>query len=135
MFSDLTLLFLVWSIPGAIEVLFPQDPNAILVGALLVPTLAFILRVFAGRRQISENHCSRQVRRFQFAVFLLGIFLLLLVDCLLFSLHGIGGNMLLNAILYMVLSPLYLLPMTIAMYPGRAPAFSDDIETEFYPDA
>ena len=64
-----------------------------------------------------------------------GLVALMLIDFMMLLWHRMGNNLAQNAWFYLILSPIYLVPMTIAMYPGRAPAFSDDIETEFYPDA
>ena len=131
--SDLPLLFLVWSLPGALEVLLPNDPNAVLQVAIWAPLAAFLLRGFAGRRQIRQNHLSRFVQAGQFLALVIGIVALMLIDFTMVLMHRMGNNLADSAQFYLLLSPIYLVPMAIAMYPGRTPVA--DPADGFYPDA
>jgi hypothetical protein len=115
---DTTLLLLVWSVPGAIELLLPNNPEAMLVAAVLVPIAAFVFRIYAGRRQIAQNHGTQFMRTVQFIVFLVGIFMLMMIDCILIVLCEVGLSFVERAAVYLVASPTYLAPMAIAMYPG-----------------
>ena len=133
--SDLTLLVLVWSLPGALEALLPNNPNAVLQVMIWVPPIIFMWRGFAGRRQIRQNHCSRAVRAGQFLVFVIGLAALMLIDFMVLLLRRMGNGLADNAWFYLVFSPIYLVPVTMAMYPGRRPIETDPAEVEFYPDA
>src|SRR5436190_8924617 len=78
---DSLLPVIVALIPGVIEWLFPNRQGFIEAIAVVLPIVAFFVRLRAGRRHIFKNNCTRAFRSFQFVAFFLGIFLLALLDC------------------------------------------------------
>jgi hypothetical protein len=128
-YGDWALRVLTWDtllpacvglVPHGVELVFPHRRGPLEVVAVILPIVAFFLRIRAGRRQIASNHCSRGVRAVQFGVFLLGILPLVLIDSALILTHIMPpmaferGDWLALAI---VLAG-YLVLMTVAMYPG-----------------
>jgi hypothetical protein len=123
---DTLLPACVGLIPYGIKLLFPNRRGVIELTAVTLPVAAFFLRLRAGRRQIAANHCSEAVRRFQFGIFVLGVLPLVLVDCFLILTHVMPPGALFAApgdwLISGIVLGIYLLCMTIAMYPGYSPA-------------
>lgn len=116
-------------IPTAIKILIPNNRAAIEVTGVLLPIAAFFVRLVIGLRHIALNHCAITVRRFQYCVFCLGIFLLVCVDALLILSQDMPkGAMFVTRTDYVVFAILifiYLTSMTFAMYPGRVNSHDD----------
>lgn len=116
-------------IPTLIKLLIPNNRGAVAVTVVLLPIAAFFVRLAIGIRHIAANHCAIAVRRLQYFVFCLGIFLLIGVDTLLILSHEMPkGAMFANTTDYLAFASLfsiYLASMTIAMYPGRVHSLDD----------
>jgi hypothetical protein len=132
---DGTLPGCIVAVPAAIEALFPKHRGVIEVTAVMLPILAFFLRIIAGMRHIASNRCSTAVRRFQVCVFCIGVFPLVLIDCFLILSHvmpkGAGIDEETSRVACAIIA-IYLTSMAVAMYPGRdAPTKSDFARAEF----
>src|SRR5436190_3762156 len=90
--------------------------------AVVLPIVAFFVRLRAGRRHIFKNNCTRAFRSFQFVAFFLGIFLLALLDCVIVLSYIMPAGTLFagdDNIIFAWMAGIYLALMTFAMYPGR----------------
>jgi hypothetical protein len=126
---DAALPFLIAMTPIVLERLFPHRRGFIEMAAVTVPTMAFFIRIYIGKKHIFENGCSPRFRRFQCGAFCLAILPLVLIECIL----TLAVLMPLNPqappngprfsqvswILLVLYMPIYLPLMTLAMYPGR----------------
>jgi len=120
---DGVLPLLLWVSPAIIGWLWPNHDALIALSAVFVPIAAFFARVFAGSWHIYGNFCSPAFRQFQFVTFVFGILLMLFLDALILSVHGIipVGEQLQLVIGLSPLFGIYVLFMLLAMYPGREP--------------
>jgi hypothetical protein len=129
---DAILPFCMFFMPTLIEFCFPNQRGVMEITAVTLPILAFMLRVRAGWRHIMTNRCSVVVQHLQFFVFCLGILPLVLIDCFMILSHLMPqgplnvsqDGMLLLAIVFAV----YLMIMTVAMYPGRRISSDADLD-------
>lgn len=120
--------------PWGIQWVFPNRPGMIEIAGVTIPIVAFFVRVAAGRRHISSNHCGGILRCLQYIVFGLACLVLLLVDAFVILSHivpqGVAANEEDLMILAWLLS-LYLLAMTFALFPGRQPRDTAELEMGF----
>lgn len=114
---------LVLLLPTLIEVVIPNNRGAIEITAVLLPITAFFLRFLFGKRHIASNHCGIMVQRVQFVVFVVGIIVLALIECVVVLTHIMPKGFIWahgsDRIVWAVLASTYLISMIIAMYPGR----------------
>lgn len=110
-------------IPTLIKILFTNNREAIEVTGVLLPVAAFFVRLVIGLRHIASNHCAIAVRRFQYGVFCLTIFLLVCVDALLILSQEMPKGAMFatwtDYVLFAIPISIYLTSMAFAMYPGR----------------
>lgn len=125
---DLVVPALIAAVPALVELGLPgrRGPQEVLGVAL--PIAAFFLRLRAGRRQIDGNRCGPTTRRWQFAVFCVGVLPLIVVDCLLILVGTMPNARMFtreDLAAWVVMLSIYLTSMTFAMYPGRRPPGDD----------
>ncbi|MBN1591556.1 MAG: hypothetical protein JW888_18725 [Pirellulales bacterium] len=110
-------------VPIVVEMLLRNNRGAIEIVAVVLPMAGFFIRVYVGHRVISSNRCGILVRRCQFGVFFIGLFLLALMECVLVLSRLMPAGALFAAkddqIVWAVLITLYLTFMIVAMFPGR----------------
>jgi len=111
----------VLAAPYVVESILPNTRWAIEVTAVVLPIVAFFMRLFVGHRHIHENKCSTVFRVVQFGVFFLGIFPLVLIDAALVLVHVMPKGVFAtdDYLVFAVLYGIYLSAMIVAMYPGR----------------
>lgn len=119
---DGLLPLLIFLVPIALNTLVPGRRGLVEIVSLVLPSAAFCVRWYLGRRRILTNACSRRVRTFQQCVFIPGLLLLALLDCFGVLILGTMPNAPLHPkdrraaiVLYLV----YLVCMAVALYPGR----------------
>ncbi len=112
----------VWLTPWFVALVVPNRRGVIEILAVLLPVMGCLIRFSLGRRLITGNLCSGQVRRCQFAALSLGLVLLALIDCVIVLLYvmprGAFGQPADWGIL-VGLWTVYFSLMAGAMYPGR----------------
>ena len=112
----------VWLTPWFVALVVPGRRGVIEILAILLPVVGCLIRFSLGRRLITGNLCSSQVRRCQFAALSLGLVLLALIDCVIVLLYvmprGAFGQPADWGIL-VGLWTVYLTLMAGAMYSGR----------------
>ena len=110
-------------VPIVIGFLIPNNREAIEITGVLLPIAGFFIRLVIGTRHIRSNCCAIAVRRIQFGVFFLGIFLLVGIDALLIlSQVKPKGALFANrtdGVVWAILIFIYLTSMAFAMYPER----------------
>jgi len=107
--------------PSAIEWLIPNRRGPIEFASVALPIVGFLIRFVAGKRQIESNNCGPRCRKFQFAALALGVFSLVFIDAIAMLIHLAPNRPLFAGVMvYASLSPIYLAPMIVALYPGRA---------------
>jgi len=100
--------------------LLPGRRVAVELAAIVLPIVAFFVRAVAGSRHIAANNCSPRFRQVQGAALALGIFVLLFIDCIAMLSHLIPQLKLQDYLmLYATCFTIYIVPMTLVMYPGR----------------
>jgi hypothetical protein len=115
----------VASIPFGLLSLVPERRGFVEFASVVLPIVAFLIRLTVGVGHIRSNHCLPFVRRLQVAVLCIGIMPLVLLECML-ALAALGpgdpmfGRDTQSVMLTMI--TIYLACMFIAMYPGAAPA-------------
>ena len=123
---DSLLPLCVLTVPYLIGILVPNNRGAIEVAATVMPITAFFIRFVVGRRHIASNQCGVIVRRVQLCFLGLGIVVLVLIDAVLILSHvmpkGAAWNNPTDRMVWAVLGSVYLISMTVAMYPGRTTA-------------
>ena len=109
-------------VPIMIGFLFPNNRAPIELAAVMLPIAGFFIRIRVGARHITSNHCSITVRRIQLCAFVLGIFPLVLLECVLMLTHVMPALIMnwTDIAVCAILFSIYLTLMAIAMYPGRA---------------
>jgi len=135
LFWDTLLPACVAIAPILIKGLFPTMRGALEVTAVLLPVAAFGCRLLAGRRRIATNRCSGPTRKIQLAAFILGLFPLALIECVVI-LSGLMPNGFpirarADRIVFAALLSAYLAAMVFAMYPGRSPVATGGREQGF----
>jgi hypothetical protein len=111
-------------VPFVIGAIFPNHEGAIVIAAVALPIVAFFVRIAVGCRHIDENNCGPIFQRVQVWLLLFGIFVLVFIDAMLMISHVMPRGALLatkeDQIAATIAVSLYLAPMIVAMYPGRA---------------
>lgn len=119
---DSLLPVVVVLIPALVESLFPNRQGFIETIAIVLPIVAFFIRLRAGRRHIVKNNCTRAFRSVQFIAFFLAIFILALLDGVIVLSYIMPAGALFagdDNIIFAWMAGIYLALMTFAMYPGR----------------
>ena len=108
-------------VPIVIGFLFPNNRGPIELAAVVLPSAGFFIRIRAGAGHIASNHCSITVRRIQLCAFVLGIFPLVLLECVLMLTHVMPALIMnwTDIAVCAILFAIYLTLMAIAMYPGQ----------------
>ena len=90
--------------------------------AVTLPIAFFFWRIVAGCRRIDANHCSARFQKLQVWSLVLAVFLLVFLDALTILLQALpkGAFNREDFIVLGVMLVIYLIPMAIAMYPGRS---------------
>ncbi len=131
---DGVLPLFMFSLPGVLDLVCPNNPDVIVAMSIVIPIGAFLCRFYSGRKHICANKCESHFQRFQIGCLCIGILILLFVEVLVIGLHDLRKGGLFatqeDRTILLVLFGLYLFAMLIAMYPGRAPALQGD-ETAF----
>jgi hypothetical protein len=112
--------------PSLIQMLLPNRLGvaATALASVILPGVAFHLRIRYGQNHISSNGCSITVRRVQYCAFYVGIVPLALVDFILVFRHadpkGIRGILETPADWagFATCVATYIVAMVVAMYPG-----------------
>ena len=119
---DGLLPLVVWLMPWFVASIFPGQRGVVEIFAVVLPVVGCLIRFSFGRRLITTNLCSAQVRRFQLAALSVGLVLLALIDCVIMLLYvmppGAFGQPADWGIL-VGLWAVYFSLMAGAMYPGR----------------
>lgn len=114
----------IWAFFHVLTALAPNWDDEIAVFGVLFLIVAFFLRMYAGACFIAANGRSAFVQNVQYLVFCFGLFVLTIIDGLMIA--GLTSPKVAQApgdddtVIWTVLLSLYLVPMAIAMYPGRA---------------
>lgn len=110
----------IWLLPLTIGLLIPQLPQLIEALAVLLPLIAFFLRLRAGASHIGANQCGPVVRYGQYLVLCLAIVLLAVIDAfvILANLMPKGSFTTEDIVIFVCMYCIYLLCMLIALYPG-----------------
>jgi len=99
------------------------DREAVEFASVLLPVIAFLVRLEVGRRTIGSNHCRPVTRFFQFTLFFAGLMVLILIDTFLMLTYVMPAAALfatpLDVILFGAFVSIYLATMIFAMYPGQ----------------
>jgi hypothetical protein len=126
---DAVLPLFVMSIPFGLKWLFPEWRGLVELASVVMPIIAFLIRLTVGVGHIRSNHCSLFVKKLQVAFLCFGIMPLVFLECIL-ALSALGpgdpmfGRETQSTVMTMVF--IYLFCMLIAMYPGSAPVASAD---------
>ena len=109
-------------IPIGIGLLLPNTPDAIAVTAVVVPIVAICIRFKIGKRHIDSHDLGEVVWHLQFCVFIVGIFLLMLLESLLIvvPLTDLFVREKVDMYSILLLFAIYLAAMAVAMFPGRS---------------
>jgi hypothetical protein len=114
----------VWTSPILVQLVFPNVRGAIELVAVALPIAALLLRYLIGKRHIDSNRCSLLTRRIQMLALCVGSIVLMLIDSVMILTHvmpkGAAFATTGDVIVWGVLYAIYILSMTIAMYPGCA---------------
>ncbi len=96
---DILVVLCITLIPAVLVLVLPRNPNAfwkqpgaVALAAAILPPIAFLVRIKAGRRHIASNRCSGIFRLLQLCVFFIGIVPLLVADCLVVVSHDLPGT-------------------------------------------
>jgi hypothetical protein len=111
-------------VPRGLTLVLPPDSRIIDIIAVILPIVAFSLRIHVGRRHIAANYCGTVARGFQYVVFSFGILVLVPIDCLTVLSPVLPGGLFANpqdAEITVIMFSIYLTSMIIAMYPGCQP--------------
>lgn len=113
----------VFLVRGIIETLFPSR-GTIEAAAVVLPITFFFVRIFTGCRHIDANHCSQGFQRFQVWALVLAVFVLVFVDAIMILADVMPNGALVAGpadwIVIVTIILIYLVPMSVAMYPGRS---------------
>ncbi len=120
---DSWLLALVLMLPFLLSLFFDRLGAVVGFASIVVPLTALCIRLFVARKRIRENHCTRSVRKKQYIALAVALCTLLFADTLIILLTvlpNVDEEPWLEIILMLGgIGLIYLLGMTIAMYPGR----------------
>ena len=118
--------------PFAVEFICPNNRIAFEIVGLVLPLVAFFIRLFVGIHHIKSNSCSDILSFIQFCFFFCGIVVLVLVDTMLILAHQMPNGAMFKTkediIIFVVICLVYLITMVIAMYPGRSTPPTDEFE-------
>lgn len=108
-------------LPMLIQLAVPNRREPIEVIAIVVPMAAFFVRMWVGAQRIRSNYCARWFQIIQFIGFVLGLFILVLLDAVVILSHIMppGAFALSDYKIFAVMFGTYYLLMLFAMYPGR----------------
>ncbi|MCP4945079.1 MAG: hypothetical protein GY924_24275 [Planctomycetaceae bacterium] len=112
----------VWLTPWFVALVVPGRRGVIEILAILLPVVGCLIRFSLGRRLITGNLCSAQVRRCQFAALSLGLVLLALIDCVIVLLYVMPRGAFGQPADWGILVGLWIVYFSLmagAMYPGR----------------
>jgi hypothetical protein len=113
---------IVWSAPVVVRILMPNQRGLVEITAVVLPIVAFFVRFNFGRRCISNNNCQIVTRRFQMSALCIGILILVLIDAVMILAHimprGAAFATMADIVVWVVISSIYIVAMSIAMYPG-----------------
>jgi len=112
----------VWLTPWFVALVVPNRRGVIEILAILLPVVGCLIRFSLGRRLITGNLCSPQVRRCQFAALSLGLVLLALIDCVIVLLYVMPRGAFGQSADWGILVGLWIVYFSLmagAMYPGR----------------
>jgi hypothetical protein len=116
----------ILAVPGLIERAVPNR-GAIEFAAVALPTAFFFVRIVKGCHHIDGNHCGPGFQRLQVWALVVGVFVLVFLDAIMILSHVMprgalnGGDFQVMAIMLAI----YLIPMAVAMYPGRSKPLSE----------
>lgn len=113
----LSILF----VPPLVEAAIPNR-GALELLAVALPITFFFWRIVAGCRRIDANHCSARFQKLQVWSLVLAVFLLVFFDAMTILLQAMPKGALdrEDFTILSVMLVIYLIPMAIAMYPGRS---------------
>lgn len=124
----------VATVPFGVELVAPNCRGAMEITAVVMPIVAFLVRVRVGTGHIGSNHCGQSMRVLQLVAFCLALLPLLLFDAFLILSHVMpkgamtaGDRVILAAALLV-----YVGLMVIAMYPGRQDLLPPDESADQY---
>jgi Gpi18-like mannosyltransferase len=108
-------------LPAVIEQLWPNR-GAIETATVVLPIVFFFVRIVVGCRHIDANHCSPGFQRVQAWALVLGVFILVFLDAVMILSNVIprGAVNLDDVVFVAIIVSIYLVPMAVAMYPGRS---------------
>ena len=120
---DGVLPLVVWAIPAILNAALPQNDKLAVLVAVLLPSVALLVRFYVGYGMIEANRCSPKFRRVQQTCLWIGLVILMLLDSLLITLLSLnlqGPGIPLGAIvvIFLIFYLPYLAFLAIAMYPG-----------------
>ena len=133
LFWDGALPLVTATAPMAVQAL-TEDRAAVEFASVLLPVIAFLVRLEVGRRTIGSNNCGSVTRFFQYLLFFVGLVALILVDTFLMLTYIMPAGALfatmVDVTVFSGLVSTYLVGMILAMYPGRAaPAPIPDVRS------
>ena len=112
----------VVSVSFGVKLIFPDERIAIELTALILPSVACLVRICIGGRQIATNLCGSAMRTLQFVTFVLGILLLGSMESFMVLTHVMPPQALFasktDCLIWGMLFSIYFVLMAIAMYPG-----------------
>jgi hypothetical protein len=109
----------VMFLPVAVERFWPNK-GAIEAGAVVLPIVFFFVRIVAGCRRIDSNHCRPWFQKIQVWSMVFAVFILVFLDAFIILSDVLGAPARGDILIIAVIMTLYLVPMAIAMYPGRS---------------
>lgn len=120
---DGVLPVLILFAPSIVERLIPNR-GAIEIAAVVLPIAFFFWRIATGCRHIDANNCSPAFQKFQVWALVLAVFMLVFFDAMMILSHVMPKGALIanrgDLIIIAVMLSFYLVPISIATYPGRA---------------
>ena len=119
---DGVLPILLWTTPAVLGWMIPKAEFLIELAAVFLPIAAFLIRMVVGLRMISDNHCRPALRAVQMCVFVLGVILLIFIDCMLILSHLLPPGALWqhpgDRMAFGIIFAIYFSFMALATYPG-----------------
>lgn len=112
---------IVFLAPAIVRALVPRNHRAIEATSVMLPIVAFLIRLAVGLRQVSRNRVRQGVQTFQMIALFLGLVVLVLIDTLVILMWEIPGvgNHIGDMLVLLCLFSIYLTLMALAFYPGR----------------
>lgn len=115
-------------LPALVHLAIPNHREPIEIIAIVVPMVAFFVRIVVGSQRIRSNHCARWFQVLQFALFFLAALILVLLDAVVILSHVMpaGAFAPSDYTIFAIMFAIYYFLMLLAMYPGREPVPEDD---------